>query len=413
MATYSFSQIELYNQCPKKYQFRYVDKIETEWGSSPDLILWTSVHWALERLYKQINIFITPTKEETLAKFHELWDGWIKEAWEELIYKGEQTAEDYIRRWEHYIEEYYDKYSPFEWIKVIGTELQLTFKLQEEWESEWRSFRGFVDRLDKEWENTFVINDYKTNKYLPPEDKEEYREQLTLYALWVKEKYWKYAKNIKAKLHYLHFDLTDEWEITDDLIQPIKERYEKAIDEIEKKKAQYAESFNMDKNIFPTNWNNFCWYCEYNNLCPLFMHFWMEDEALDWWDLWDKTVKRLVDEYAELSKKISQETKEKDIIKSALIEYANSKWYEQLFWNENNMKISKSGTYSMKDKEALKKYLIDKWIFNEVLDVSRSSVTKLVEDWTIDEATANELLEYKDSRRVSVSKQKKNKEEEE
>ena len=413
MTTYSFSQIGLYNQCPKKYQFRYVDKVETEFWSSPDLILWSSVHWALERLYKQINIFITPTKEETLAKFHELWDEWIKEAWEELIYKGEQTAEDYIRRWEHYIEEYYNKYSPFEWIKVIGTELQLTFKLQEEWEAEWRSFRWFVDRLDKEGEDTFVINDYKTNKYLPPEEKEDYREQLTLYALWVKEKYWKYLKHIKAKLHYLHFDLTDEWEITDDLIQPIKEKYEKTIDEIEKKKAQYAESFNNDKNIFPTNWNNFCWYCEYNNLCPLFMHFWMEDEALDWGDLWDKTVKRLVDEYAELSKKISQETKEKDIIKSALIEYADSKWYEQLFWNENNMKISKSGTYSMKDKEALKKYLIEKWVFNEVWEISWSKVTWLVEDWTIDEATANELLEYKDSRRVSVSKQKKDKEEEE
>jgi len=43
-------------------------------------------------------------------------------------------------------------------------------------------FRGFIDRLDKEGE-TFVINDYKTNKNLPPESKEEYQEQLTLYAL--------------------------------------------------------------------------------------------------------------------------------------------------------------------------------------------------------------------------------------
>jgi hypothetical protein len=33
------------------------------------------VHGALEWLYKQVNIFIIPTKEETLAKFHELWDG--------------------------------------------------------------------------------------------------------------------------------------------------------------------------------------------------------------------------------------------------------------------------------------------------------------------------------------------------
>ena len=77
------------------------------------------------------------------------------------------------------------------------------------------------------------------------------------------------------------------------------------------------------------------------------------------------------------------------------------------------MKISKSGTYSMKDKDALKKYLIEKWVFNEVWEISWSKVTWLVENWTIDEATAKELLEYKDSRRVSVSKQKADKKEDE
>ena len=67
----------------------------------------------------------------------------------------------------------------------------------------------------------------------------------------------------------------------------------------------------------------------------------------------------------------------------------------------------------MKDKPALKKYLIVKGVFNEVWDISWSSVAKMVEDWTIDETTANELLEYKDSRRVSVSKKKEDKKEEE
>ena len=412
MATYSFSQVGLYNQCPKKYQFRYLDRVETEFVSSPDLILWNSVHATLEWLYKQINIFIVPTKNETLAKFHELWDNWIKEAWEWLMYKWDQTAEDYIRRWEHYIDSYYDKYSPFEWIKLIWTELQLTFQLKEEWEKEWRSFRGFVDRLDKEWEDVFVINDYKTNIYLPPEQKEDYREQLTLYALWVKEKYGKYLKKIKAKLHYLHFDICDEWEVTDDLIQPIKERYEKAIDEIENKKEQYEHNSN-DKNIFPTKSNSFCQYCEFSNICPLFLHLNQEDEMLDGWVLWETTVKRLVDEYARISKQISQETKEKDSIKEVLIEYADSKWYEQLFGNENNVKISKWGNYSIKDKESLKKYLIEKWLFNEVWDISWSKVNWLVEDWTIDEETAKNLLEYKDSWRVSVSKKKEEKKDEE
>jgi hypothetical protein len=96
-----------------------------------------------------------------------------------------------------------------------------------------------------------------------------------------------------------------------------------------------------------------------------------------------------------------------------LIEYADSKWYEQLFGNENNVKITKSGNYSIKDKESLKKYLIEKWVFNEVWDISRSKVTWLVEDWIIDEETAKNLLEYKDSWRVSVSKKKEEKKDEE
>ncbi len=411
MTCYSFSRVGLYNQCPKKFQYRYLDHVEVEWGSSPDLILWISVHETLEWLYKQVNIFIIPTKEETLSKFHELWDKWIEEAWEGLIYKWDQTDSDYIRRWEHYIESYYNKYAPFEWIKVIWTELQLYFTLQEEGEEEWRSFWWKVDRLDKEWEDTFVINDYKTNIYLPPEQKEDYKEQLTLYALWVKEKYGKYLKKIKAKLHYLHFDITDEWEVTDDLIQPIKERYEKIIDEIEKKKLLYEQNPN-DKNIFPTKSNSFCKYCEYLNECPLFNHLLQEDEPISGWEIWETTVKRLVDEYAEITSNIWKETKKKDNIKEVLIEYADSKWYEQLFWNENNMKITKTWNYSMKDKPALKKYLIEKWVFNEVWDVSRSSVTKMVEDGTIDEKTAKELLEYKDSWRVSISKKKEEKENE-
>ena len=136
MTTYSFSRVGLYNQCPKKFQFKYLDKVETEFTSSPDLILWNSVHETLERLYKQINIFIVPTKEETLAQFHELWDNWIKEAGDEMIYKWDQTEADYLRRWENYIDEYYNKYSPIEGKKVIWTALQLNFKLKEVWEPE-------------------------------------------------------------------------------------------------------------------------------------------------------------------------------------------------------------------------------------------------------------------------------------
>lgn len=116
MSIYSFSQTQTFVQCPRKYQYKYVDKIkEKEFESSPDLILGHSVHAVLERVYNQINVFKVPSKDEILTKFKEQRDTEIAEASKEkpLQIKGEQTLEDYIRRGIHYLANYYDKYSPF------------------------------------------------------------------------------------------------------------------------------------------------------------------------------------------------------------------------------------------------------------------------------------------------------------
>ena len=399
---YSFSQIWVYQQCPKKYQYQYVDKLEKEFKSSPDLILWTSVHWALERLYQQVNIFKIPTKEEVLNKFHEIWNTEIDKAWDELLYKWDQTAEDYIRRWEHYINDYYDKYSPFDWIKVIGTEVKMYFSLDIN-DLEKNDFYGVIDRLDKEWD-TYIINDYKTNKNLPPEDKQDYREQLTLYALWVKEKYGKYLKHIKAKLHFLHFDELDEWEITDEILNEIVEKYRKLTDEIEKAKAKYAESFNNDKNAFPTKANNFCRFCEYQNLCPLFLHMNYWDETISWWSLWENSVKRLVDRYVEVSKQANELNKEKESIKDVLVEYANEKNFEQLYGNENALWLSESVNYSPKNKDEFIKYLKENWLYDKAADVPYYKINSLVKDWDLPENVIDEYLEWKESWKLSPKK---------
>ncbi len=66
MVLYSFSQLSLYQQCPKKYQFRYLDKIERDFETTPDLVLGTSVHSALEWLYQQVSIFLTPELSDVI-----------------------------------------------------------------------------------------------------------------------------------------------------------------------------------------------------------------------------------------------------------------------------------------------------------------------------------------------------------
>jgi putative RecB family exonuclease len=407
MSVYSFSQTQTFVQCPRKYQYKYVDKIkEKEFESSPDLILGHSVHAALEWLYNQINIFKIPNKDELLTKFKDQRDTEIAEASKEkpLQIKGEQTLEDYIRRGIHYLANYYDKYSPFAWITVVATEASIVFDLHpainppsflplEKETSSSIKFRGFIDRLDKEGE-TFVINDYKTNKNLPPESKEEYQEQLTLYALWVQQNYAKYFKHLKARLHYLHFDLMDEREITNERLATITKKYWDIINDIEDKKFHY----NMgDTKVFEPKENNFCRYCEYFSLCPLRAHLKFDDEVVGG-ELGEKTVKGLVDEYVSLSKQESQAKNDKELIKILLIEYLEKNNLLKLFGNTSKISASQSENISIIDKDALKHALKALGILDEAMEIDRFKLQKLVKEHKLSLEQLGETVQKNNSR---------------
>ena len=315
-----------------------------------------------------------------------------------LIYKGDQHEDDYLRRWEKYLEAYYDKYSPFKDTTVVATESMMNFSLDKDNSSENKQFRWIIDRLDKDSDGNFIINDYKTNKKLPPEWDDEYREQLTLYAYWVQQKYWKYLKNIKARILYLHFDITDEWNITQEAIDSVVLKYTSAINNIESSRFDY----NMwVKNAFPTNQNAYCKYCEYQNVCPLWQHLNIEDEIVNWWELWDTTIKKLIDQYAEYSQKATEANKEKEAIKEIIIEYAQKKELEQLFWEKYKLSVSKTDNYSAKDIEELRQLLQKKNLMDDAIDIPYYKLNALVKDQKLTPEEIKNYLNKKDSWRLT------------
>ena len=400
MVVYSFSQLGLYQQCPKKYQFRYLDGLEKSFETTPDLLLGTSVHSSLERFYQQLNIYKKPQKSDLIERFDTQRSSSLQENWEKIVMKWDQTLDDYQRRGQHYLSDYYDLHTPFEDIKIVGTELLLHFTL-EDWPNA-PKFRGIVDRLDKDWEN-FIINDYKTNKNLPPEQKDEYREQLTLYAQGIRQKYGKYFKNIKARLHYLHFWLVDEREITDENLDPILQKYKNLISKIET--ARFDHNMGVE-NAFPTNQNPYCKYCEYQMLCPLWKHLHYGAETINAGELGEQTIASLVDQYAQLSSQISQDTKQKDFLKELLVAYASEHDFEQLFWSEVKLGVSKSQTFSAKDKLALQKLLSELGILDEYSDIPYYKLAALVKDKKLTPDQVSTYLDTKDSRTLRASKKK-------
>ena len=384
MARYSVSQIQVYMQCPLKYRYRYVDKIPiSEFVETTDTLLWTLVHESLQNLYNNINVFKVPTKEEFISDYYALRDKKEKETsenwWEILNHHTDLTIDDFKRRWEVYLSRYYDTHAPFDDIQVISTEKQISFQL-----ADWINFLWFIDRLDKIWD-TFVINDYKTNKNLPTEEKDQYVEQLTLYWLWIQQKYAKYFKNLRAKLYFLHFDIEDERDITQEKLDEIRNKYLNIIWEIEQNKLQYAM---WSKKIFEANQSSLCAWCDYQSVCPLFSVVNSDDEVE--WELSDKSITALVDEFVEICDKISELEKEKESLKWIFQRYVIKKDPNDeksdfiLSGTDWNVKITKTLKMNVIDKDKFLEKIKSLWLFEEYADISWQNVNKLfLKSWKV------------------------------
>ena len=378
MPLYSFSQIQKYLNCPLSYKFYYVDGKKPEWEENLHLILWTEVHAALEWLYNQVNNFKKPTYEQLEQVFLQTFREKSAKLDEE-----QEKIQEFETRWKYYLKSFYEKYYPFENIKVIGTEVRLAIDL---WDN--IKFQWIIDRLDKKWDD-FILTDYKTNKNLPPEDKTLYEEQLTLYALWVKQKYWKYLKKVYGNLVYLHFEIQDFWEITDQRIKEITEKYKKIVLEIEQKKAEY----NLwDENAFPTTTDtSHCRFCDYKEICPLFAHkFWNIDD----FEIPDNMVRKLIDEYVKLNKQKKDIEKTLNQNKEILIKFAKKNKLKKIYWNESDLSVVNYKWIKILDKEKLKEKLQKLWILDQALEVDRFKLKKLLDSGKITNTDLANLIDY-------------------
>lgn len=383
MSKYSTSQVQAYVQCPLKYRYHYVDKIPTpEFVETADTLLWSLVHETLEKLYDDINLSKTPDKETLIKFYYDLWTQKENEAkenwWEIQVINQEFTLDDYKHRGESYLNKYYDNHYPFEDIKVIDTEMQIMFKLDDDINFQW-----FIDRLDKVWD-TFVISDYKTNKRLPTEEKDWYIEQLTLYGIWIKQKYAKYFKDMKARLYFLHFDIEDERDLTAERMEQIRQKYINLIKEIEYKKAKY---WLWDKKCFEAKQSPLCQRCDYFSICPLFNAINTDDEVVP--DLSEKTLASLVDDFISMSNQISELEKQKEWLKDIFQKYVTTKDPNDeqtdflISGNNWNVRVSKKAKITVLDKDKFIEKIKELWLFESYADIPRQNVDKLfLKDWS-------------------------------
>lgn len=385
---YSFSQIQMFSQCPLKYRYKYIDKIQTqEFQQTANLLLWKAVHAALEKFYIEYNNFNEVTNSQLIDYFNNYWNENFDE---KVLYDG--NIDNFTNRWRQYLSEYYEKYSPDGKIRIISTEENIIFNLTPNIKFQW-----FIDRLDKD-DDTFIINDYKTNQTLPTQDKDTYIEQLTLYWLWLQQKYWKYFNKIKARLYYLHFWILDEWEITDDTLQPVINKYIDLVTQIENSLFKFR-MWN-DKLAFMPQESGLCRFCDFQSICPLFVHQSYDEEIV----LGESTIREIVDEYAQISNDISQLTKKKEALKDILISYLKDKDILKLYGNKSALSYSLQTYYKLLDKEKLYLKFQEKGLLDTVLELDRFKIDKLFKEGEISLGEFGGLIEKSESITFRTSK---------
>lgn len=136
---YSHSRLNTFEQCPLKFKYKYIDKIEVI-EKSIESFLGSIVHETLDWLYIQVNNKKIPTAEEIIQYYSKNWDENYNP---QISILRNLSLEYYFNMGIKFLLDYYTKHYPFD-DNTIATEKKVLIDLDEKGEYK---LAGFIDRL--------------------------------------------------------------------------------------------------------------------------------------------------------------------------------------------------------------------------------------------------------------------------
>ena len=247
---YSHSRLSSFENCPKKFEYRYLLKLPAE-TESIEAFAGKRVHEVLERLYQAARERRVPSLRRVLERFRALWSQHF-DASRLRIARSENGPDLYLENGERCLSNYYRRHYPFDADETLGLEERFTFSLDAE-----GSYRiqGVVDRVVRARDEAIEIHDFKTAQRVPRQDTLDRDRQLALYQIGVAEKYGA-DRPIRLVWHYLLPDQVRTSTRTPEALDELRVRTAALIDRIR------AES------VFEPRPGPLCGWCEYAEICP-------------------------------------------------------------------------------------------------------------------------------------------------
>ncbi|MEW6411671.1 MAG: PD-(D/E)XK nuclease family protein [Candidatus Zixiibacteriota bacterium] len=309
LSTYSYSSLDTYRTCPRKFKFTYVEKAPTRPGVTADTYLGTAVHRVLRQLYALAADGIVMEPGQVVGLYREQWDKLDRN---QISVTSEfYTVDDYVRIGQEMLVRHYEKYRPFKRGTLLGAELLLTFGLP----GTPYAFKSYIDRLTKLEDGTVEIVDYKTGQSLIQPSDPRFFYQMGLYQLAVQANYPQFNK-VELSQHWLRQDEIISRTLSGEEVELLIEDMRVAI-------VETIRATRLDD--FPAREGTHCSYCDYQHLCPAKAHRRLleaQQQAETQQALTAEQIRQMADEYLKLYARQKEIKSELEALKANLIEVA-------------------------------------------------------------------------------------------
>ena len=352
MQKLSHSSIQTYLECPKKWHYRYVEKIPEK--PKHYFSFGKSMHSALEFLYQAE----VPAPLEGLLRFY--YENWINEG-----YETQKQEDDKKKEGEDILRRYYEKNVPG-FRRPLHTELRFGF--DKDFLVKGVAVRGVIDRVDLAAGDRIAILDYKTGKPIP-KSRVEKDGQLTLYQMACEQVLGRKVESL------ILYHLPSQAPLRSgphgpELVEALTETVVRVAERIR------AEDFTPDPSESKCGW------CDYKTYCPIWSHTRVPQAEPKFDAKTDDQLGRLVDRYGQMKADIQAREDEAEEVKDSIVAALRDKGYVRAFGDhfEATLHEEDRWEFSEGNKEKVREAIKRAGFWDRVIAPSAPAVQKLLKD---------------------------------
>ena len=348
----SHSSISLYNECPQKYKFRYVDLVPEK--PRHFFSFGRSVHSALEFFYG-VKTPVPPTIEELLKNYREVW---VQEG-----YRDQSQEVEYFEEGTRILKAFHAKHTK-DFHVPLFVEYGFDFQI------EGVPVKGFVDRVDKLPDGRLAVVDYKTGKKLAT-GRLEVDAQLTMYQYACESLLGAEV----GELIFYHLPTLKEHRAS--------RRGTQLVDELKARVVTTAESITKEK-FDPKPDEMVCRWCDYKPICPIFKDQYAGVPMAPAKAKTEPELAALVDRYGDALAAAAAAKAEADKAGQELSALLKKKNYVRAFGASYEVALNPTVKWEFLDKKKVLEIIKKAGAYEKVLAPSAPLVNKLIEDPALD-----------------------------